>query len=682
MVKTAALITIVCCVSLSSHAQPPNKDAVDSEKKKVTTAWTKTPINRVLQDLMSKTGASIIADGKVVNQTVDVMAVDEELGAVLDQICAGKNWIKFKAEDGTIVIVDDATYKTKYLPKKVIVKIFRPIHIEANDFKTAIQPMLTKGVGTVSVDPRTNKVIVSDLPQVIEQIERLRNQIDIPVVTRVFQIRHADVEAIFNRIKDYKSDAGIIEADPTTHQILVTDIFENVKRMELLIDILDVGLEWRVYDLNNLSEDAVGEIEGVVTDVVSKEAFFKLNGDTGTLLVGDVPPVHEKIEKILYAFDRPIKQVLIEAEVMEVSIDRNFTIGVSYDASRDLFAAVADNLIEFPTDWPTGLAEYTNFRDEFPFIGMGGGGITIDYLSTHIRAQLQAAMSDTDTKVLLQPRLIVKNHETANIFDGRQEPYLSYEPYDYDSSNQYRYGRTSQQSQKIGLEFEITPHISNTGLIEMEIKVENTGLIEKRKVYGGEEFDLVGNTEQSAETMMIIPSGATRVLGGIFRKESIDIRSGIPFLYKIPLIGPILFGSKDKRSTQRALLIFITPYVKEETGIVGRQISYDAVPMESDRTPVFSTRKEEMITTPTLEISDQLTSPSEKTKMEDVIELISTQPAEFPGDLLLPGETTVSEEPIVLPKGEFEETEPEEEKVQRAPKRIPRPIQVKEETEY
>jgi len=75
--------------------------------------------------------------------------------------------------------MDRRTYETTVLPKQRKRKIFQPQYIKAEDFKNAIEGMLTKNIGQAAVDPRTNKVIVTDLPQVIEMIARLLEEIDV-----------------------------------------------------------------------------------------------------------------------------------------------------------------------------------------------------------------------------------------------------------------------------------------------------------------------------------------------------------------------------------------------------------------------------------------------------------------------------------------------------------------------
>ena len=77
--------------------------------------------------------------------------------------------------------------------------------------------------------------------------------------------------------KNYKSAPGTIEVDPKTHQIIVTDTFQNIKRMEMLVEVLDVGPEMRVYNLNNIGfkgEDVDKLSKAIEQDPESADALM------------------------------------------------------------------------------------------------------------------------------------------------------------------------------------------------------------------------------------------------------------------------------------------------------------------------------------------------------------------------------------------------------------------------
>lgn len=630
-------------VSAEPEAQPAQM-AQPVTQPVATVIFSKGNIGQVLQAISLQTGVTVIAKGQAVGQRVDIIAKDEPLEVILDKLTSGKDWVWHKVNDTRYEIMDRRTYETTVLPKQVKRKIFQPQYIKAEDFKNAIQGMLTKNIGKVAVDPRTNKVIVTDLPQVIEMIARLLEEIDVKPIVRVFYIRHADVNDMAKMLEGYKSAPGSIETDRRTHQIIVTDTLQNIKRMELLVEVLDIGPEMRIYNINNIGfeGEVLQDLSKAIERVVTEDAFWEMNYRAGTLLVEDVQEVHEKIEKILAAFDRPSKQVLIQAEVIEARLDRTFSLGVDYDLSQDLFSAEQDGIFgaNGGSRIPRGSLDVTdnlgfiNLYEEFPVISLiNKGGLQVSYLSSHLRAQLSAFMSDTDTKVLLQPRILVKNHEEATIFVGGEVPYLTTF---FTGDPAWRQQQFTQNTVNEGVMVKIRPSISNNGLIEMYIKIENNKAEEYKREAESKKYDLIGRQRQEAETVLIIPSGETRVLGGLVNTFDLNTRTGIPFLSQIPYLGPLLFGSQEEKNLRRNILFFITPTVVEEQG--HRVRTYLGEPVEkmiAELAPEEELLPEAELTTPTLlgvepYEYEEATSPSlARARLPQVI-LSSEMPRDLP----------------------------------------------------
>jgi type II secretory pathway component GspD/PulD (secretin) len=363
-------------------------------------------------NLKKQTGINVILKGKAVDLRIDIIAQNEPVSQLLQKIAGSKGMVLHQIDNLNYEMMDEATYQKDVLPKQVIRKIFVLKYIKAEEARKALANVSTKGIGQMAADPRTNKLIVTDLPQVVEYIKRLLDEIDVQLLTRVFYIRHADVAAIAEKLKNYKSVPGTIEVDPKTHQIIVYDIFQNIKRMEMLVEVLDVGPEIRVYNLNNIGIEgkAADQLSKAIEQVITKNAdvFWQIDEKTGTLVVQDVPEVHERIEQILAALDQPIKQVLIYAELIDTSFNKDYDFGIAWDVSRDLFSARRDGL--FP-NIPTGSSGdltnhlgFINLHEEYPTFSMTGKGLAVGYLNKYIRANLSAALTKSDTKILLQPR--------------------------------------------------------------------------------------------------------------------------------------------------------------------------------------------------------------------------------------------------------------------------------------
>lgn len=538
----------------------------------VTATFRDGKIEQVLMALSQQTDIQITPEGKAVGLRVTLIAKDVPLTKALDMICQPRSLVWWKKKDGSYGIADKPYYEQNILPDSAIQRIFRPDHIKAEDFEKAIKGTLTPKIGRVAIDPRTNKVIVTDLPAVIELITRLLQEIDVQLVTRVFQVHYADVQDIAKQIEDYKSGPGTIKVDPKTHQIIVTDLLQNIKRMEMLIDVLDIGPEIVVYDVTNIGLDgkALKDLKSIIDSIHTKDLLFEINEKQGLFILEDVPQVHDKVEKILQAFDQPIKQVSIQAEVLTTTFSNEYKFQFDWMYSGDLISAAKDGILA-PRKG-TGTSNdfgFQNLREEFPIMtgetGLGRG-FFFQNLSRDAQLTLQMAMTDKTTNVLLQPRLLVKNQESARIFVGTEEPFLTTF---YNNQSQGYYGQSTftQSVVPAGLTFELTPSVSNNGLIELEVSI-NDDFAQRIPVNAGGsvgQIELIKRDRKQAETVLLIPSGETRMLGGLLRNEKSESTSGIPWLVKIPIIGP-LFGSYSRVDGKTNLMLFITPTIVEERG--------------------------------------------------------------------------------------------------------------------
>src|SRR5690606_24875753 len=133
-------------------------------------------------------------------------------------------------------------------------------------------------------------------------------------------------------------------------------------------------------------------------------------------------------------FDKPVRQVLIQSEILSTTFNRTLNFGVNrFAIAGDLLEAGRQGAIGPIGEGlgigggPTAAAEprFTNIYDIFPNASYMDGTLTGTYLSKIVWLQLQAAYNDTSTRVLLQPRVLVKNQERSNIFVGEEVPFLT-----------------------------------------------------------------------------------------------------------------------------------------------------------------------------------------------------------------------------------------------------------------
>lgn len=544
------------------------------------------PIERVISQLQDKSGVSISARGKVPGQRASLIEPRPiPLRDALNKLVNTQpDWLLYEPDDrpGTYEIWDQETYKTEVLPRLVRPKIFIPKEITAEEATKALEGVMTPGIGKITFDPRSNKVIMTDLVEVLEIAQRYLETIDVKFYTRIYYIEHADLDSVAEKLSALKSPAAPdVQTDARTRQIIVSDRIDILQKMEQIVETLDIGPEMRVYTINNLGIEGeeLEELEIAIEEILTPEAYFHFNIRQGRLIVRDLPEVHDRVEQVLAAFDNPVKQVLVQLEIVETEFTDGFNWSLDYAFSGDLLGAVTDGLVSgIPTGGVTdgdgdivdGSEGFVNFRKEFPVIQAGSSGINASMLTRHAYVSLKTAMSDSRTRILQQPRALVQNQKPATFHVGQRIPYLtggSIGVQQNNNNNIYTPSQPVMQHLDVGLDIEVIPVISGNGIVEMEMSVENSTPIFRDLTFNNATFTGVGKNDQYLETTLWIPSGQTRVIGGLVTDSKSESKTGVPGLSKIPVVGPALFSSyrKDPADNRRRnLLIFVTPTVVED----------------------------------------------------------------------------------------------------------------------
>jgi type II secretory pathway component GspD/PulD (secretin) len=513
------------------------------------------PLTIVLKELSDQTGVHIETDGKM-PPTATASGDDVTVASVLSQIASANKLYVVKKPDGSYWLMDDAAYKD-YQTGLVEQKIFQPQHIDAKYFGDAIQKanILTKGVGSIQVDSRTNQVILVDLPEVLARAQDLLDLMDVALYTRVFYIKYADLKTVVDKIKQYKSDPGTIEVDEKGHLIIVQDVLTNIQRMESMIDLLDTRQMRRVYNLNSIDVGGkeLDALQKNLDNLITKDAYYYIDEKRGLLILEDTPEKQEDVLKFLKVFNRTVDQVQVQAELLDVSQNVSLQYGTK---------------VTYSNIWSNAVVNLTNAG------AAANPNTTLDYkmpigVNGQVQATLTAMLSDINTRVLMRPRLMVKNGEKANVVSGNDLPIVTTTTNGYGTgvsgvNGVNPYQTTSQQYVTSGLTIDIEPKISPTGLVEVNLAISNSSASPVTVVSNGSNNTAYSKATDSIKTTLIIPDGETRSISGLIRQNQNDNVTGIPVLCKIPWIGPLLFGSKDKGRQQRDLVFFITPTIVRE----------------------------------------------------------------------------------------------------------------------
>ena len=283
----------------------------------------------------------------------------------------------------------------------------------------------------------------------------------------------------------------------------------------------------------------MGETEIRITSVV----------ETNSLLIQATQAEYNSVLAAIERIDIEPLQVLIESQVINVDLTEDLQFGVSWYLTNnpDLIPAEIGDISEYvqeasfgsPTNLLTTIA--TPISDGMPFV----------------QATISALDEVTDVRSLAAPSLLVRNNATATITVGQQVPVQS-----SSISTGNNNVVSSAQYVSTGVTLNVTPRINPGGLVYMDIQQDIS-----RAGARDPNISLSGNppiNNQTVTSQVAVQSGQTVFLGGLISEQDSQGRSGVPFLSRMPLVGP-LFGARSKNTLRSETLVMITPTVIESS---------------------------------------------------------------------------------------------------------------------
>jgi general secretion pathway protein D len=278
---------------------------------------------------------------------------------------------------------------------------------------------------------------------------------------------------------------------------------------------------------------------------------------TNSLLIFASREDMKMIKEIVAKLDVVLAQVLIEAVIIEVSLNKSADLAVSYlqkspqgNYFRGIGAINNNNVINssaFSPAIPGGSSSSTNtlLPQGFSYLANLGGDLAIS---------LTALASSSRARILQRPRIQTSHAVPATLFVGESRPYPSGSYYGGASFGGY----AQIQQLQIGVTLEVTPLINPDGLVVMDIHQKIDSFKGNVTIVGVGDVPVTSSKDASAK--VAVRDHDTIMLGGLIETTKNDNNSGVPFLKDIPLLG-YLFRSSAESGTRNELIVLIRPTV-------------------------------------------------------------------------------------------------------------------------
>ncbi|MCX8086789.1 MAG: type IV pilus secretin PilQ [Rhodocyclaceae bacterium] len=322
---------------------------------------------------------------------------------------------------------------------------------------------------------------------------------------------------------------------------------------------------------------------------ISAQGRVTIDKRTNQLFIFDVPSKLELVRGLLSKIDRPVRQVMIEARIVEA--DTNFTkqLGVKIGAhdhrgmnvghpilgqsgfrfglagsNKDAYAHLPEagrypaTAIITDVDQTTGEVTYTRevptpVLADSQMVNLGvtnpAGQIALTLMNAAktqlLSLELSALEADGKGKIVSSPRIMTMDQMKANIQQGVRIPYLT----------QSASGATAVQWQNANLSLEVTPQITPDGKVMMDLKITKNALGQFISAMAGYSIKT-----KELDSKVLVENGGTVVIGGIYEQEESESVRRVPFLGDLPYVG-FLFKQREKRDNRVELLIMITPKI-------------------------------------------------------------------------------------------------------------------------
>jgi general secretion pathway protein D len=479
---------------------------------------------------------------------------------------------------------------------EIVTQVVDVRNVSAAQLVPILRPMVPQ-YAHLAAYPAGNILIISDRASNVNRMIR--------IIRRIDQIGNADVDIIsltnasaaeivrvvnslYQGAAASEGAAVKVVADERSNSVLIGGDQSQRLRIKALIAHLDTPLEsggdTRVRYLHYADAEKIApKLKEQITGIAATSAGAGAGGAAGAqasplaqaeknamiwadpsnnaLVITAPPKIMHAVMNIIDKLDIRKPQVLVEAIIAEVDVNKDSELGVNWAAFSkggtvpigsfvspvggtsivDL-AAAAQN----PANLSTTLLQGTT-------LGIG----RISGTGVNFAAMVRAIREDTDTNVIATPSAVTMDNQEAELKVAQEVPFVTGQ---YTSGTAVAGGQVNPfqtiQREEVGTILKVTPTISAEGSqVMLKISIESSSI--GAKPAGA--VDLVTN-KRTITTTVLIEDGGVVALGGLIENNSTKGETRVPFLGAIPLIG-YLFKTRSATSTKNNLIMFIRPKI-------------------------------------------------------------------------------------------------------------------------
>ena len=573
-----------------------------AQQPAATVNWKDADIRQVVEAVSAVTGKNFILDPRVTGRVTLLSPTPLGPDALYEAFLSILQVHGYVAvESGDLVkIIPDATARQfpsrlgtdgAAGPDDMATSVVQLRNVGATQLVPILRPLIPQ-YGHLVAHAGSNMLIISDraanvtrMLSIVRRIDQASDE-DIEVVP----LQHASASEIVRIMtaltQTARGDGAPVTtslvADARTNSVLIGGDRNERLRLRTLIAHLDTPLEeggdtqvryLRYADSEDLSTKLQQHFTGQMQAAAGQAAGASPSTDgisvwadtqTNAIVVNAPPKMMRSLMQIVDKLDIRRAQVLVEAIIVEVTVDQKNELGVTWAIEGS------------GTDAPIAVTNFPGFMNGVVQLGSAasgdvtgdptgliGEGITmgvgrISDSGISFAAVLRALEGDADTNIISTPSVVTTDNEEATLNVGQEVPFVTGSFSNTGGSGAINPFQTVQR-QQVGVKLAITPQINEGNSMLLNISQEISSIASS----SSGAVDLVTN-QRIVETTVIVDDGQILVLGGLLEDVLRESVQSVPVLGKIPLLGN-LFRSRKTEKVKTNLMIFIRPTILRDS---------------------------------------------------------------------------------------------------------------------
>ena len=587
------IFTVTACFSVSTETQSQEPTWKINTAKNI-------DIHQFINQISSITGKTFVVDPKLRGQVTVISDAPLDKDGVYELFLSVLRLQNYTAvPSGNLVkIQQSATGKQapglsgdleSLAPEGLVTRVIRAQNVEATELVKILRPLIPQ-YGHIGAVVKSNILIISDHADNVARLKKLVKEIDIAdeeevVMLPLKEAWVGNVVALLEKLAPEQIGKGA--TGPQKVQIIANErnnslvmkgnkrpLTEVIRLVEKLDKPATTADSTQVIILkyadateaaNILNALITGRRKTEESEHQSEETIIQADPSLNAVVVRTDPGTMGEILDIVEKLDIRRPQVLIEAAIVEVSIDESKKIGIEMagadarEGSVPLISTSLEGVIGSLIGGllPEGESDQVNVLSGLASVSSPTlAAAKIDRDAISFGAVVSALATNSDANLLSTPSILTLDNQEARILVGREVPFRtgSFTTTGDGTSNPFN----TVQREDVGVELTVTPHVHNGSEVRLEVAQQITNVI--NTPVGGNAFADVVTSKRTIETTILAEDRQTIVLGGLIQDDINISNNRVPFVGDIPLFGN-LFKARGKQQVKTNLLVFLRPTV-------------------------------------------------------------------------------------------------------------------------